>query len=91
MQQCSGLPSGEDMVTIVTATDARLCRLRDCFYTVAMITARPLLNHFISVFHTAQYSLLSDYGDCMLTTQHLMVKDDKVVYSSQMIINTYTM
>lgn len=66
----------EDIVTIVTATDARVCCLRDCFYTVAMITAHPLMNPLIAVFfisHNADSSFSDhDYTDCTL-----MVKDDK--------------
>lgn len=73
------------MVTIVTATDAQVCRLS--FHTVAMITARPLLNPLISVFHTAQCRAPSSHIMVILYTT-LMVKGDKAAHSSQMIINT---
>lgn len=78
------MPLREGMITIVTATDARACRLRDSFHTVAMITARPLPNPLISVFHTAQCRALFSQIMVMLYTT-LMVKDDNTVHSSQMI------
>lgn len=68
------------MVTIVTATDAKVCGHDNC----TSIT-EPFEISFS--YCTMQSSLLSDYGDFIEYTT-LIVKDDKAVYSSQTIIST---
>lgn len=57
---------------------------------VAMITARPLMNPLISVFHTAHNAVLSSFRPQWFHTDYttLTAKDDKAARPSQTIVDT---